>query len=65
MKNNSTSIVITSNTREELAKRMQDMVAIGWVLEEYNAETLSARLSMTPNESHAGTRPLPPRRIDG
>ena len=56
-----TEITISANTRDELASRMQDMIGIGWVLEEYNADNLTARMSMCPDVSP----PTPPRRIDG
>ena len=56
-----TEITISAKTRDELAIRMQDMIGIGWVLEEFNAETLTARMSMYPDVSP----PTPPRRIDG
>ena len=56
-----TEITISANTRDELASRMQDMIGIGWVLEEYNADNLTARMSMYPDVSP----PTPPRRIDG
>lgn len=60
MTDEKSTITISATSREDLADRMQNMITVGWVLEEYNADTLTARLSISHDEP-----PRPPRRIDG
>jgi hypothetical protein len=60
MTDEKSTITISATSREELAERMQNMITVGWILEEYNADNLTARLSISHDEP-----PRPPRSIYG
>ena len=56
MTDEKSTITISATSREDLAERMQNMITVGWILEEYNADTLTARLSISHDEP-----PRPPK----